>query len=223
MRLEKITTKDERGGRWYDDACGTAHALELFGERWSLLIMRELMLGPRRFGDLKASLNGISANVLTQRLEGLERAGVLRKTRLPPPASVQVYELTDWGLEAEETLKVMGRWAARSPGHDPTLPLSPVSLILSMRTMFQAERAGGANISIGLIMEDQPYTAVVADGRLVAERGEADKPDAVVSASPEALAGFLYGGAPLPDGAVTGDPKALARYSELFALPDKAG
>lgn len=212
-----------RRARWYDDACGTAHALELIGERWSLLVVRELMLGPRRFGDLKAALNGISANVLTQRLEGLERAGVLRKTRLAPPASVQVYELTPWGLEAEEMLKVMGRWAARSPDHDPTLPLSPVSLILSMRTMFQAERARGAAVSIGLILEGQPYQARVHDGRLDAGRGEARDPDAVITATAEAIAAYLYGGAPLPDGAVQGDGNALERYAEMFALPDKAG
>jgi len=212
-----------KSARWYDDACGTAHALELVGERWSLLIVRELMLGPRRFGDLKASLNGISANVLTQRLEGLERAGVLFKHRLPPPASVQVYELTEWGLEAEETLKVMGRWAARSPGHDPTLPLSAVSLILSMRTMFQAERAGGVDLSVGFVIDDLPYRARVSGGQLEAERGEADHPDAVVAAPAEAIAGFIYGGAPLPNGAVSGDQTALARYADLFALPEKAG
>src|SRR3712207_2524226 len=99
MELEKITQASKRR---YDDACGTAHALDLIGERWALLVMRELMLGPKRFGDLRRDLPGISANVLTQRLEGLEAAGLLVRRRLAPPASAQVYELTPWGYEAEQ-------------------------------------------------------------------------------------------------------------------------
>ena len=104
--------------------------------------MRELMLGPKRFSDLRADLPGISANVLTQRLEGLEAAGVLVRRKLPPPASAQVYELTPWGYESEPIFQALGRWAARSPAHDPTLPLSAVSLLLSFRTMFDPARAG---------------------------------------------------------------------------------
>lgn len=222
MKLEKVTYNSGRAARWYDDACGTAHAMELVGERWSLLIVRELILGPRRFGDLKASLKGISANVLTQRLEGLETAGVLIRRKLPPPASVQVYELTPWGLEAEEAIKSLGRWAARSPDHDPTLPLSPVSFMLSMRTMFAADRAEDLDLSIGFVIGEETFRATVRGGRLTAERGEAETPDAVVAASAEALAGFLYVAAPLPEGAVTGDAEALTRYASLFGLPEKA-
>ena len=102
MKLEKMTPAEKLPQkRWYDDACGTALAMELVGERWSLLIVRELMFGPRRFGELRAGLTGISANVLTQRLEGLEAANILVKRKLPPPANVQVYALTPWGYEAE--------------------------------------------------------------------------------------------------------------------------
>ena len=107
--------------------------MDIIGERWALPVMRELMLGPRRFGELKASLRGISANVLTQRLEGLEATGVLKRSRLPPPASVQVYELTPWGYEAGPIFQAMGRWAVKSPTHDPTRPFSAVSLMLSFR------------------------------------------------------------------------------------------
>src|SRR5690349_24292149 len=101
MQLQKLTEsqrKDEK--RRYEDACGLAHALELIGARWAMLVLRELAYGPRRFSELKADLPGISANVLTQRLAELEKRGIVRKTRLPPPASVQVYEATRWGLEA---------------------------------------------------------------------------------------------------------------------------
>lgn len=222
MKLEKITNESAKRSRWYDDACGTAHALELVGERWSLLIIRELLLGPRRFGDLKATLNGISANVLTQRLDGLEAAGVLARRKLPPPASVQVYELTPWGMEAEDAIKALGRWAARSPDHDPTLPLSAVSLMLSMRTMFDASRAGAADLSIGFVIGAEAFRVRVKAQTLHVERGEAEAPDAVVAAPPEAIAGLLYADQPLPDGAVTGDTSVLARFANLFHLPPKA-
>src|SRR5690606_10846452 len=144
MKLEKITKNEIAGSRRrYEDACGAAHALELIGERWALLVMRELMHGPKRFSDLRADLPGISANVLTQRLEGLEQADLVTRRKLPPPAASQVYELTPWGYEAEPILQSLGRWAARSPRHDPTLPLSAVSLMLSLRTMFDPDRADG--------------------------------------------------------------------------------
>ena len=99
MKSQKIIRSEEGlRKRWYDDACGTALALELVGERWSLLIVRELMFGGRRFSDLRSSLRGVSANILAQRLEGLERVGIIQRRRLPPPASVQIYELTPLGL-----------------------------------------------------------------------------------------------------------------------------
>lgn len=175
MKLEKVTkAKSERDEtkqkRWYDDSCGTALALEFFGERWSLLVMRELMLGPRRFGELKANLGGISANVLTQRLEGLERSNVVVKRKLPPPASVQVYELTPWGYESEPIFQTMGRWATRSPLHDPTLPLSPVSSMLSLRTMIAEDRGGLAMTLAFRFPTDAFVGRLDADG-LAIERG----------------------------------------------------
>ena len=136
--------------RRYDDACGTAHGLELIGERWALLVLRELMLGPRRFSDLRADLPGISANVLSQRLAELEARGLVERRKLPPPASVQVYEATDWGLEAEPIVQALGRWAARSPAHDPTLPISSTSVMLSLKTMIDANRAKGFDAAIAV-------------------------------------------------------------------------
>jgi len=143
VKLQKITTDgiQPRHGRRYRDACGAAFALELLGERWALLIMRELMFGPRRFGALRAGLPAISARVLAERLGDLEAAGVLRHATLPPPASVPVYELTEWGYQADEAMLALCRWALLSPGHDPTLPLSAAALIMSLRATFRAERA----------------------------------------------------------------------------------
>src|SRR5215218_1412210 len=108
MKLQKETKVLSDHGKWYGDACGTAFAMELVGERWSMLIIRELMLGGRRFGDLRGSLPGISAKVLTERLAGLEEAGVLTRRKLPPPAAAQVYELTPWGYLAEPAIQELG-------------------------------------------------------------------------------------------------------------------
>src|SRR6188474_465582 len=150
MKLQKETVSSrESHGKWYSDACGTAFAMELVGERWSILIIRELMLGGRRFSDLRGSLPGISAKVLAERLAGLEQAGVLVRRKLLPPAASQVYELTEWGYLAEPAIQELGRWAARSPRHDPQLPLSPVSFMLSLRTMIDHAAAARLDVSVG--------------------------------------------------------------------------
>ena len=229
MKLEKITEKSEaRTKRHYEDACATAHALDLVGERWALLVMRELMLGPKRFSDLRESLPGISANVLTQRLEGLESAGVLIKRKLPPPAAAQVYELTEWGYESEPIFQALGRWAARSPSHDPTLPFSTASLILSMRTMFNAERAKHMDARIGFRIGEETFLARLTDGMIEIARNPLDEADVILTGSPPALAGAIYGGQPLEAMEqagvlqVEGD-RALARhFVSLFPLPSKA-
>ena len=124
------------------------------------------MMGPKRFGDLRPSLPGISANVLTQRLEGLEAAGVLGRRKLPPPAAAQVYELTAWGYESEPIFQALGRWAARSPTHDPTLPFSAASLLLSLRTMLDPARARGIDAKIGFRLGDETYLGHLADGTI---------------------------------------------------------
>src|SRR3954454_3990211 len=174
MKSQKDTKEGLTAARRsYEDACAAAHALDLVGERWALLVMRELMLGPKRFSDLRADLPGISAAVLTQRLEGLEAAGVLVRRKLPRPASVQVYELTPWGYEAEPIFQVLGRWAARSPTHDPSLPLSTASLLLSFRTMFDPERAGGWEGSVGLRIGAESFIVRVYGDTIEAEWGEA--------------------------------------------------
>lgn len=221
MKLEKVTSLH---GRRYEDACGTALGLEILGERWALLVVRELMLGPKRFGDLRAGLPGLSANVLTQRLEGLEAAGVLGRRRLAPPASVQVYELTPWGLEAEPIIQAMGRWAARSPDHDATLPLSPVGLMLSFRTMFDADKAGGARTALGFRFGAEGFVVRVADGMLSAARGEPEGVEAVVTGTPEAVAAAVYGPAPeaLAGLTVEGETAAFVRFTRWFELPPKA-
>ncbi len=228
MKLEKMTKIEKMAQkRWYDDACGTAMALELVGERWSLLIVRELMFGGRRFGELKGALNGISANVLTQRLEGMEAAGILQKRKLPPPASVQVYELTRWGYESETAIQELGRWATRSPAHDPSLPLSPASLMLSFRTMLSRERSAGLTATIGFRLGDEVFTTRLANGTFEVTRTEPVGADLVFTSIPRGIAALTYGGVPLAEGerlglvAVEGDRALAERFVTLFPLPPK--
>jgi DNA-binding HxlR family transcriptional regulator len=230
MSLENIT--DPLHGpsrRRYDDGCGTAHALDLIGERWALLVMRELMWGPKRFSDIKAGLPGISANILTQRLEGLEAAGVLVRRKLPPPAAAQVYELTEWGYESEPIFQALGRWAARSPAHDPTLPFSAASLLLSLRTMLDPKRAEGIDARIGFRLGEETFISHLADGRIEIARGALDGIDVTFTGTPPVLAAAIYGGQPIDAleaaGAmrVEGDRTLAERFVTLFPLPSKVG
>ncbi|QGM93326.1 transcriptional regulator [Methylocystis rosea] len=233
MKLVKLTKKTvadrtRSSARSYDDACGAAHALDLIGERWALLVMRELMFGPKRFSDLRADLPGISANVLTQRLERLEDIGALSRRKLPPPAASHVYELTPWGYEIEPVLGVLGRWAARSPLHDPTLPLSAASLMLSFKTMFDASRAKGLNARIGFRIGDETFLVHIHGGACDAARQALNGADVVFAGQARAIAAAVYGGAPLQaleaEKAlwVEGDRALAERFTSLFPLPQKA-
>ena len=185
-------------------------------------LIRELLFGPRRFGDLKASLNGISANVLSQRLEGLENAGVLTRRKLPPPASVQVYELTPWGYEAGPIFQALGRWAVRSPGHDPTRPFSPVSLMLSLRTMLDEAQAGDFAARIALGIGGEQFFWIREEGTVQVGRGALEKAD-LGFAAPDAsqIAAAVYGGAPVESVLRHGDLALARRFFSLFPLPDK--
>jgi DNA-binding HxlR family transcriptional regulator len=219
---------EARHRRWYEDACAAAHALDLVGERWALLVMRELLLGPRRFNDLRGSLHGISPNILTQRLEGLEAAGVLVRRRLPPPASVQVYELTPWGYESEPIFQALGRWAARSPAHDPSLPFSAVSLLLSLRTMLDPVRAVGSDARNGFRLGEESFLGHLAGGRIGITTGTLDGAEVTFIGTPPILAGAIYGGQALATleqaGAlrIEGDRTLAERFVTLFPLPPKA-
>jgi DNA-binding HxlR family transcriptional regulator len=228
MKLEKIT-EGRLAKRWYDDACGTALALEFVGERWALLIVRELLLGPRRFGEIRAGLPGLSANVLTQRLAGLEADGIVVREKLPPPAGVQVYSLTAWGYEAEPVVMALGRWALRSPRHDPSLPFSRVSLMLALRMLMLPDRAAGWAGRIGFRLGEESYLVTVADGALAIERGPLAGAEAIFIGEPNAFLPVLFGSMPLAAAlamgrfAVEGDVARAAAFAGLFLLPPKLG
>jgi DNA-binding HxlR family transcriptional regulator/putative sterol carrier protein len=201
--------------------------MEFVGERWALLIMRELLLGPRRFGELRAGLPGLSANVLTQRLASVERSGIVRRCKLPSPANVQVYELTPWGRESEPVILALARWALRSPTHDPSLPFSAVSLLLSLRMLLMAERAGEWTATVGFRIGEETFTARLEAGALAVARAPVEGAEAVLSGTPSAFLPVIYGGMPLAAAeaagmlAIEGNRSVAERFVTLFALPDK--
>ncbi len=214
--------------RTYDDGCAAAHALDLVGERWALLVVRELLLGPKRFTDLRAGLPHASPNVLAQRLRELEGAGVVRRRKLPPPAASKVYELTDWGLELEPVVVRLGRWGARSPSKPRDAALGVDSLILSFRTMFDARAAEGLGASYELRLGEDRFRAEVADGHFEVVRGVAERPDAIIETDSNTLAALVYDDRELAEALrsgdlkIEGDESAVERFLGLFPLPEPA-
>lgn len=214
--------------RSYNDGCASSHALDLVGERWALLVVRELVLGPKRFTDLRAGLPTISPNVLTQRLDELELAAVVRRRQLPPPAGVWVYELTEWGQELGPIMMELGRWGARSPTLPRGLPLSIDSLILSFRAMFDEDAAAGLDARYELRMGAYRFDARIDDGQLKIGRGNADRPDAIIESDPDTLAAIAYDGRKLDealragDVTIEGNKAAVKRFLSLFTLPEPA-
>jgi DNA-binding HxlR family transcriptional regulator len=195
--------------------------MELLGERWAMLVLRELAYGPRRFSELKTDLPGISANVLTQRLTELERRGLVRKTRLPPPASVQVYEATEWGLEVVPLIASLGKWAARSPWHNPQLQMSHVSVMMSLQTLLSPTRAEGLRARIGFCFGETSYVATLEDGRLDVDRTKAEDCDVTFRGTPSEIAAVIHGGAPFELIQIEGDKELAKRFVTLFPLPAK--
>ena len=229
MELENITESlHGPSRRRYEDGCGTAHALDLIGERWALLVMRELMLGPKRFSDIRADLPGISANTLTQRVEGLEKAGLVVRAKLPPPAAIQVYGLTEWGHQLLPVMGALGRWAVRSPDHDPGQHFSAVSLMLSFMAMNQPAISTGFDAAIGFRLGRESYVLTMKDGAARAVRGEPAGADIVFEGAPAAVAAAVYGGVPLAELEaagmlqIEGDRSIAGRFVTLFPLPPKA-
>lgn len=217
----------ERASR-YSDACGTAHTLDLVGDRWALLVVRELLLGPRRFSQLQAALPGINPKALSQRLTELEARAILFRSKLPPPAAVQVYELSEWGHELEAVTAAMGRWAARSPLREPGLSISGVSLLLSFRAMLDRERADEIDVRIGFQFGDDRYTAHLSSGGINIAPGERRDEDVLFGGFPDALAGVVYGDLSLSDAEaarslhISGNRALAERFIELFPLPAPA-
>jgi DNA-binding HxlR family transcriptional regulator len=209
--------------RSYDDGCAAAHALDLIGERWALLVVRESLLGPKLFTDLRAGVPNARPNVLCQRLRELERVASRRK--LPPQAASRVYELTPWGEELEAVIVSLGRWGARSPWRPREAGLGVDSLILSFWTMFDARAAEGLEASYAFRLGEDYFRAVVDDGRFEIVRGGVERPDAIVEVDDASVLRVLvYKGRDLAealgfgDVRIEGDREAVERLLGLFPL-----
>src|SRR2546423_5173830 len=151
--------------RTYGESCAAAHALDLVGERWALLVVRELLLGPKRFTDLRAGLPAASPNVLSQRLRELEDSGVVGRRRLDPPAATWVYELTGWGRELEPVLLHLGPWGSQVVAA-ATGEMSADALMIALKTTFDPAAAGDLRVRYGIRLGDAAYRVEVTGGAL---------------------------------------------------------
>ena len=201
--------------RTYGDGCAIAHGLDLVGERWSLLVVRELLLGPKRFTDLRRGLPNASPNVISGRLRELEAAGVVTREKLPPPAGSRVYALTDWGRELEAVVIALGRWGARSPAPPSGAPIGADSLALALRDRLTP---GRRRAEYELRLGDDRYRLRLAGGAVELERGSAETPDATISADPTALAAVLWGDRSLADAERAGDVTVTGDRGAVEAL-----
>jgi DNA-binding HxlR family transcriptional regulator len=200
------------------DGCGIAHASDLLGQRWALLVVRELLLGPKRFTDLRAGIPDISPNVLGQRLRELGESGIVRRRRLAPPAAAQVYELTEWGRELEPAVLALGRWASASASFPRGAGMGPDSLVLALKSTFDPVRADGLDATYELRLGDLPFRVEVSDGRFEAARGEAESADATISGPPDAIASVVFGGNRLRKAVEAGDVRIDGSRRAVNAL-----
>jgi DNA-binding HxlR family transcriptional regulator len=201
--------------RSYRQYCGVARALDLIGERWALLVVRDLVLGPKRFTDLRAGLPGIASNVLTDRLRQLERDGVVARRRLPPPAASTVYELTDYGQELVPVMLALGRWGARRLGtRKPDESLRAEWLTLALQAFFQPAAAEGLAATVALDFGEAQFTIAIAEEQLEVRPGIPGDPDLAIATDPESLIAFLAG-APV-DLEFEGSAELLSRVRACF-------
>ena len=212
--------------RSYGDACRFASALDVVGERWALLIVRELLLGPKRFTDIRTGLPGASPNILSERLRELEAAGVIRRRKLAPPAGSWVYELTEWGAELEPVITRLGAWGARSPLPPAGTRIGVDSIVLALRSLFDPDRAAGLDAVYELRLDGDRFTVSIDSGEIDLTRGTAAEPAAAIEAGPGELAALLTGQVQLDDaldsGAVRieGGRREAARFLRLFPMPE---
>ena len=208
--------------RRYGDPCGIARALDVIGDRWALLVVRELIFGPKRFLQLRDGLRGISPNVLSQRLRGLEDAGVLRRKVLDPPASVAIYELTGRGRALEPILLELGRWGRREPVTTCN-ELSIDALLVALKTVF--DPAGALEATFALRVDGDWYRLTVADDLIDITRARTERPTVTFETDVTTLGSVAFGREPVTEAqrdgrlTITGDRRAAERFAQMFAVP----
>ncbi len=211
--------------RSYGQYCALAQALDLIGERWTILIIRELLVGPRRFKDLLEGLPNISTNLLSERLKKLELENILIKHRLPPPADVDVYELTSLGQSLEESFLALSRWGVQVLSPLPEeLHSSLGSEALKLRTLFNPELAKDIEESYELHIDNNVMIVSIQNGTLNIEQGSAKKPDLVLHTGAKAYAELLIGELSVKETLLggqlhfEGDREVLERFVTIFKV-----
>lgn len=206
--------------RNYGQSCSVAGALDRIGERWSLLIVRELLLGPLRFSDLARGVGGAPTDVLTKRLRDLEADGIVSRRRLDPPAATTVYELTELGLDLEPLLLELGRWGLNFFQIEDAERIEPSWLPNSLRVILRPPP--DARLTVQLCSEGQVFRLRIENGAIAGARGEAEDPDLTLSGSPrDVLAALVAGEAGEEDVEIQGDRNALAQLRAMVDLPDR--
>jgi DNA-binding HxlR family transcriptional regulator len=208
--------------RRYDDPCGIARALDVIGDRWALLVVRELIFGPKRFVQLRGGLGGVSPNVLSQRLRDLEEAGLVRRDVLDPPASVAVYELTSRGQALEPVLLELGRWGSREP-MTAGAEMSVNALLLALKTVF--DPAAALDATFTLRIGDEWFRVTVAGPSIDIAHGRAEQPTVTFETDVATLRAVAFGRESITAAeragrlTVTGDRRAAERFAQMFAVP----
>ncbi|HEY5709859.1 MAG TPA: helix-turn-helix domain-containing protein [Solirubrobacterales bacterium] len=206
--------------RNYGQACSLAGALDRIGERWSLLIVRELLLGPLRFSDLDRAVGGAPTDVLTKRLRDLEREGIVARRELDPPASAVVYELTELGQGLERPILELARWGLNFFQIEEVDELEASWLPNSLRIVLQPPP--DAEMSVQLRSRGNSFRLRIADGWIAAERGEMVDPDLVLAGEPRAVIAALVVGEEGDDEVtIEGDPAELAALRAMVVLPER--
>jgi DNA-binding HxlR family transcriptional regulator len=206
--------------REYDQSCSLACALDRIGERWSLLIVRELSLGPLRFSDLVGNVGGAPTDILTKRLRDLETHGIVRRRELLPPATGTAYELTDIGWALERPMIELSRWGLHFERVDDVVDLAPTSLPNAIRTI--AQPPPEARLTIGLSSGGQPYWLRIEQGWIAVSRGEAEDPDVTLTGEPADVLAVLVAGEAAEDRIeIEGDRAALEQLRAMVVLPDR--
>ncbi|MFO7320763.1 MAG: winged helix-turn-helix transcriptional regulator [Chloroflexota bacterium] len=212
--------------RSYNQFCALAFALDLIGERWTLLIIRELLTGPKRFTDLQEGLPGISTNLLSERLKTLEQHGLARRRTLPPPAASMVYELTDVGAALESAMLALGQWGSRflPPSLDGLALPSAGAMALAIKAFFRTAQARGVRETYELHLDEAVLTVAVDDGNIDVRQGETSHPDAVIHTQMPVFVA-LFAGQMTPDDALSGglvridgEQQALQRFLSLTGV-----
>ena len=213
------------GNRSYGEACRFAYALDLVGERWALLVVRELLLGPKRFTDLREGLSQASTNILSERLRELEQAGVIQRRKLEPPAGSWVYELTEWGRELEPVVTKLGAWGARAPSPPEAHQIGSDSIVLALRSLFDPGSERDQHVDCGLRLGEDRFHVRIDGERLELGRGAVEETDIAIDTDPGTLAAVISKQLTLNEAVsseamrIEGGKQAVARFLRHFPMP----